>query len=124
MNIYISNASDIPIYNQISAQIKNMIINGELHEGDSLPSMRTLAKDLRISLITTKRAYEELEKDGFIKSYTGKGSFVCPQNINVFKEETLKKIEDLMTTAISYADMVGISSEELTEMLHVIYENK
>ena len=90
MDIILSNSSGIPIYQQISSQIKGLIINGTLKEGDALPSMRTLAMELRISVITTKRAYEELEHDGFIESYTGKGSFVKAQNPELLREENLK----------------------------------
>ena len=99
MDIIISNASGEPIYHQIVSQIKDMIMNGKLKEGDALPSMRNLALQLRISVITTKRAYEELERDGFIESYTGKGSFVKAQNTELFREEQLKDIESLLTEA-------------------------
>ena len=122
MNIIISNSSDLPIYEQITEQIKSMIIQGELKEGDSLPSMRTLAKDLRISVITTKRAYEELEKNGFIRSFTGKGSFVCPKNIDLIREENLKKIETSLTQAIEVARITGITSNELKDMFTLLLE--
>ena len=96
LNIIIRNSSDQPIYDQICTQIKNQIISGELNEGDTLPSMRLLAKELRISVITTKRAYEELEREGFIISVTGKGSFVARKNVDFIKEELLRKIETKM----------------------------
>ena len=96
MNIIISNSSGQPIYEQIVSQIKNMIISGSLKEGDALPSMRLLAKELRISVITTKRAYEELEREGFIVSYTGKGSFVASQNMELIKEQKYREIEDYL----------------------------
>lgn len=121
MNIIISNSSDQPIYEQITSQIKTLIINGELKEGDALPSMRTLAKDLHISIITTKRAYEDLERDGFTKSFTGKGSFVCQQNINLIREENLKKIEHDLLNAITAANTIGLSCEELTDMIKTLY---
>ena len=93
MNIYINNKSGIPIYDQIYSQIKNSIITGELEENDPLPSIRNLAKDLRISVITTKRAYDELEKEGFIYTIPSKGCFVAPKNVELLREENLKKIE-------------------------------
>ncbi len=123
MDIIISNASGEPIYSQISAQIKNMILDGTLKEGDALPSMRNLALQLRISVITTKRAYEELERDGFIESYTGKGSFVKAQNKEVFKEEQLRQAEVLLTQACDKAKLCGVSLEELKEILEIIYGN-
>lgn len=122
MNIIISNSSNLPIYEQITEQIKSMILQGQLKEGDSLPSMRTLAKDLRISVITTKRAYEELEKDGFIQSFTGKGSFVCPQNTELIREENLKKIEANLNQAIELAHANGLTRSELSEMFNLLYE--
>ncbi len=122
MNIIISNSSNLPIYEQIANQIKSMIATGELNAGDALPSMRTLAKDLRISLITTKRAYEELERDGYIESYTGRGSFVLPRNMDLVREETLKKIESSLHEAMTAASMIGLSSDELTDMLKLLYE--
>ena len=93
MNINISNSSGEPIYIQIANQIKTMILEGKLKEGEALPSMRILATELRISFMTTKRAYEELERDGFIESYTGKGSFVKAQNLELYREEKIKRIE-------------------------------
>ncbi len=121
MNIIFSNQKDEPIYAQIVSQIKEQIINGTLKEGDALPSMRALAKDLHISLITTKRAYEELERDGFIESYTGKGSFVKRQNLAFIKEENLKAIEELLTQACEKAHQCDISLDELKEMMDIIY---
>ncbi len=123
MNIIISNSSNLPIYEQITTQIKTMIIQGELKEGDALPSMRTLAKDLRISLITTKRAYEDLERDGFINSFTGKGSFVAPKNMDLLREESLKKIETNLSDAIELARISGISNLELTNIFNIILED-
>lgn len=122
MNIIISNSSGRPIYDQISAQIKEKIMTGELKEGDALPSMRLLAKELRISVITTKRAYEELERDGFITTVTGKGSFVAPKNTDILKEEYLKKIEDHMKEIAELSVNCNLSLDELIQMLELIYE--
>lgn len=124
MDIIISNASGEPIYSQISAQVKAMILDGTLKEGDALPSMRHLALQLRISVITTKRAYEELERDGFIESYTGKGSFVKSQNKEVFKEEQLRQTEALLAQACEKAKLCGVSLEELQEILEIVYRNQ
>lgn len=120
MNINISNSSGEPIYLQISNQIKTMILEGKLKEGDSIPSMRVLATELRISFMTTKRAYEELERDGFIESYTGRGSFVKAQNLEIYKEEQIKRIEALLTEAGDTARKAGISMEELHELLDLV----
>lgn len=120
MNINISNSSGEPIYLQISNQIKTMILEGKLKEGDSIPSMRVLATELRISFMTTKRAYEELERDGFIESYTGRGSFVKTQNLEIYKEEQIKRIEALLTEAGDTARKAGISMEELHELLDLV----
>lgn len=120
-DIIISNASGEPIYSQISSQIKMMILSGQLKEGDALPSMRNLALQLRISVITTKRAYEELEHDGFIESYTGKGSFVKAQNQELFREEQLRQIEDMLSQVCEKAKLAGVSPDELKEILDLIY---
>jgi GntR family transcriptional regulator len=124
MDIIISNSNNQPIYDQISSQIKNKIISGELKEGDALPSMRLLAKELRISVITTKRAYEELERDGFITSITGKGSFVASKNIDFIKEEYLRKIEMLMQEIVQLSSSCSLELEELIEMLSLIYREE
>lgn len=121
MNIIISNSSGEPIYEQISSQIKAQIINGTLKEGDALPSMRSLALALHISVITTKRAYEELERDGFIESYTGKGSFVKRQNTDILREEYLRQTEELLSQACEKAKQCGVSLDELKEILDIIY---
>ena len=121
MDIIISNASGEPIYNQIVNQIKNLILEGKLKEGDALPSMRNLAMQLRISVITTKRAYEELERDGFIESYTGKGSFVKAQNAELYREEQLKVIESLLRDASEKANKCGVSLSEMQEILELVY---
>ena len=122
MDIIISNSSGKPIYEQITSQIKNMIIGGELREGDALPSMRLLAKELRISVITTKRAYDDLERDGFIASFTGRGSFVAQKNVEFIREEQLKVAEGHLKNAVSVAKSSDISLEELEEILRVLYE--
>ena len=124
MNIIISNSSGVPIYEQIVSQIKEQIMNGVLKEGDALPSMRALAQSIRISVITTKRAYEELERDGFIESITGKGSFVKAQNTELLREEYLKQAEELMQQACEKASMAGLSAVELHDMLDLIYSGE
>ena len=124
MDIIISNTSDKPIYEQITIQIKTMIMSGRLKEGDSLPSMRTLAKELRISVITTKRAYEDLERDGFINTVVGKGSFVKAADTRLVREEKLKQIEELISKAVSLAQQSGIKREEVEEILEVIYQEE
>ncbi|MBP0956101.1 MAG: GntR family transcriptional regulator [Oscillospiraceae bacterium] len=121
MDIIISNSSGEPIYQQISSQIKTMIMQGELSEGDPLPSMRTLAAELRISVITTKRAYEELEREGYIESYTGKGSFVKGQNSELIREENLRQTEELLKQACAKAKLCGVELSELKEILELIY---
>ena len=124
MKIIISNSSGQPIYEQIVSQIKSMIISGELNEGDLLPSMRLLAKELRISVITTKRAYEELEKEGFIVSVTGKGSYVASKNIELIREQQLKEIENHMQSMSELASSCGIELDELIEMMTLIYKGE
>jgi len=113
---------DTPIYEQIEIQIKNLIINGELKEGDALPSMRLLAKELRISIITTKRAYEDLERDGFIESYTGRGSFVKAINRERARETTIFELEQLPLQAIEKAKGIGFDAGELKERIDILYE--
>lgn len=124
MDIIISNSSKKPIYEQIASQIKNMIIIGELNEGDALPSMRVLAKELRISVITTKRAYEELERDGFIETATGRGSFVASKNTEFIKEEQLRRAEEHLLKSVDIAKSSGITLEELMEILRTLYEEE
>ena len=123
MNIIISNSSDKPIYEQITDQIKNMVMSWQIKEGMPLPSMRTLAKDLRISVITTKRAYEELERDGFIATMVGKGSFVKAADTRLVREEKLKRIEGLLAEAVNVANGSGIERAEVMEMLDLVYGN-
>ena len=122
MNINISNSSGEPIYLQISNQIKTMILEGKLKEGDSIPSMRVLPTELRISFLTTNRAYEELERDGFIESYTGRGSFVKAQNLELYKEEQIRRVETLLLEAVDTAKKAGISMSELHELLDLVNE--
>ena len=123
MNIIISNSGDRPIYEQITAQIKAMIMNGQLKEGDALPSMRTLAKELRISVITTKRAYEDLERGGFITTVVGKGSFVKAADTSLVREERLKQIEELLGRAVVLAGESGIRKEEVLEILEILFQD-
>lgn len=122
MKIIISNSSDEPIYEQISKQIKGMILKGELKEGDLLPSIRGLARDLQISVITTKRAYDELEKEGFIEIVQGKGSFVAAQNKELMKEKKLKIIEEKLVEVVEESKLLGLSYEEIEEMLKILFE--
>lgn len=124
MDIIISNTSGKPIYEQITSQIKSMILNGTLKEGEALPSMRLLAKELRISVITTKRAYEDLERDGFIETVTGRGSFIAGRNLEFVREEHLRMIEEKMQDAVNLAKTAGISPEELIDILKLLYEGE
>lgn len=124
MDIIITNQSERPIYEQIKDQIKAQIMNGELKEGDALPSMRLLAKELRISIITTKRAYEELEREGYIESYTGKGSFVKGVNHEMVKESVMFEIENLMEEMLEKAELAKVSFDELVERMKLLYEEK
>ena len=122
MDIIISNSSNDPIYLQIVNQIKAMIMSGELSPGDALPSMRNLAMQMRVSLITTKRAYEELERNGFIETYTGKGSFVKAQNAELLKEESLRQAEEYLQKAVDKAKISGITYNELSDILKLLYD--
>lgn len=122
LNINISNTSTIPLYEQIQTQIKNQILNGNLKPGEGLPSIRNLAKELKVSIITTKRAYEVLEKDGFIETVVGKGTFVSNQNTERLKEITLYDIENKLEEIIKQAKSVGITLEEGIEIFKSIYE--
>ncbi len=121
MDIIISNASGEPIYEQIARQIKAMVMSGELAEGDALPSMRNLALQLHISVITTKRAYELLERDGFIESFTGKGSFIRGQNTELLREENLRQTEMLLGQACEKARLAGLPLDELLEITKMLY---
>lgn len=124
MNILIDNRSGAPIYDQIYAQIKSQIISGALQENEMLPSIRGLAKDLRISFITTKRAYEELEKEGFIYTLPGKGCYVAPKNVELIREENLKKIEEHMERIVQLAAACNLSKEDILEMVRFNLEEQ
>lgn len=124
MDIIISNASPKPIYEQITSQMKNLILKGELKEGELLPSIRALASDLRISVITTKRAYADLETQGFITTKPGKGSFVAGGNKELMKEEALRRIESALQNAVDEATSADVSTHELHEMLDLIAESE
>ncbi len=117
MNILIDNKSGLPIYDQIYSQIKSQIISGALQEDELLPSIRGLAKDLRISFITTKRAYEELEKDGFIYTLPGKGCYVAPKNVELLREENLKKIEEHIDAIVRLATSCNLTKTDIIEMV-------
>ena len=123
MEIIVSNSSGKPIYEQISSQIKNQIMNGTLEAGEALPSMRALAKDLHISVITVQRAYEDLTRDGFIETVSGKGSFVAGKNLDLIREEHLRQIEELFGKVRELADACGLTYEELSEMFRLSCED-
>ncbi len=123
MELIISNASSKPIYEQITGQIKAMILSGELAEGEQLPSIRALANSLRVSAITTKRAYADLEADGFIETVQGKGSFVAGGNAELIREEQLRQVEELMGRAVDAGRAMGLSKTELTEMFTLQLED-
>lgn len=120
MEIIISNASDKPIYEQIASQIKDAVLTGELAAGDALPSIRALANDLHVSVITTKRAYSDLESLGFIEAVQGKGSFVAGGNLELLREERLRHIEDLLGRALDAARSANVTIAELHDMLDVL----
>ena len=122
MTVLIDNKSSLPIYDQIYSQIKAQIISGELQEHEALPSIRSLAKDLRISVITTKRAYDELEKEGFLYAVPGKGFFVAPRNTQLLREANLKTIEEHLAQAIRLSASCGLGKKELEEMLDLLWE--
>lgn len=124
MTILIDNKSGLPIYDQICSQIKAQIISGSLQSDEALPSIRNLAKDLRISVITTKRAYEELEREGFIYTVPGKGSFVAPKNTQLLREEYLKKIESHMQSIRTLAQSCALELEDALEMLRFTWEDQ
>ena len=123
MRIIISNSSEEPIYEQITTQIKNHIFNELLNEGDALPSIRNLANELRISVSTTKRAYENLEGEGFIHTVPGKGSYVAGQNKSLLKEKRMKIIEDKLTEVIEESKFIDLSLDDLKELLDILSEN-
>ncbi|MFJ7730386.1 GntR family transcriptional regulator [Lysinibacillus sp. NPDC097231] len=122
MHIHLSNASDKPIYEQITIQLKEAILANKLQAGDALPSIRALAKDLKISVMTTKRAYADLERDGFIETVAGKGSFVTERNQDFLREELLRQVEEHMQKAVRAAKTAGLTKEELQGLLSLILE--
>ena len=124
MNIVIRNTGDTPIYEQFVRQVKSAIMAGELQEGEALPSMRLLAKELRISLITTKRAYEELEREGFIVTMTGRGSFVAAQNAELFREEQRQRMEAHLSDAVSAAKLGCVTADEVCALVHLLYQEE
>ena len=122
MNIIISNTGGKPIYDQIKEQIKNAVLAGELRSGDALPSIRMLAKELRISVITTKRAFEELEREVFIETVPGKGSFVAQRNSELLREEALRRMEEALESAVQIARRSGIASQDVRSALEMLLE--
>ena len=121
MDIIIRNTGETPIYDQITRQVKTLILTGALGEGEALPSMRALAKDLRISVITTKRAYEELEREGFITTVPGKGCFVAPRNLELARESALRQVEEHLQKAVDAAKLGGVTAAEVRETLDILY---
>ena len=124
MNIILSNSSGIPIFEQIENAIKEAIFSNELKEEDMLPSVRNLANDLKISFLTVKRAYDELEKAGYIKTVQGKGSFVAPKNLDLIKEEKLKEIQDYIEKVYNISKIANISEDEVKEIFRMIFEEE
>lgn len=124
MDIILRNSSDDPIYQQIIDQLKAQIIEGKLKAGDALPPMRTLASQLRISVITTKRAYAELEREGYIENFTGKGCFVKSQNTDFLREETVRQTEEMLTQVCKRARLCGLSADDLKEMVDLMYSEE
>ena len=124
MDIILSNSSGKPIYEQIADQVREQILSGALSAGDALPSMRVLAKELRISVITTKRAYEELEREGFLTTVPGKGCFVAPRNLELVREDALRRAEEHLGAAVEVARTGGITLEELMQTLTILYEGE
>ena len=121
MDIIIRNSGGIPIYDQITRQVKGLILRGELREGEALPSLRLLAKELRNSVNTTKRAYAELEREGFITTVPGKGCFVAPRNLELVREDTLRRVEEHLSVAVDLARGGGLTLEDLTQTLNILY---
>lgn len=124
MNVFINNKSGQPIYEQIYSQIKSSIISGELKEDELLPSIRNLAKDLRISVITTKRAYDELEREGFVYTVAGKGCFVAGRNTELIREENLRRIEAHLQSISELAQTCGLSKKDIIEMFEILTEEE
>ena len=124
MDIILSNVDGTPIYEQIVRQIKAKIVGGELKPGEALPSMRLLAKELRISVITTKRAYEELEREGFLITQTGRGSFVAPVGVELLREEQLRAVEEHLASAVRAARLGNLEKEEFLDMAKMLFEEE
>ncbi|WP_077613132.1 GntR family transcriptional regulator [Clostridium sp. Marseille-P2415] len=124
MNIIISNSSNLPIYEQIKEQVKAQILSGELVEDEMLPSLRQLAKDLKISVLTTTRAYNELEQEGFITSRQGKGFFVMSSSSNLIHEQLIREVENNLNNAIQAAQRASMSDDEVTNLLRLLLEVK
>ena len=124
MNIIISNSSDMPIFLQIKNAIKESIYNGDLTEEEQLPSVRSLANDLKISFLTVKKAYDELEQEEFIKTVQGKGSFVAPKNLEIIKEEKLKEIQDYIEKIYNISKIANISEDEIKELFNMIFKEE
>ena len=124
MNIILSNSSSLPIYEQLKNSIKQAIFSNELKEEDMLPSVRVMANDLKISFLTVKRAYDELEQEGYIKTIPGKGSFIAPKNLDLIKEEKLKEIQDYIEKIYDISKVSNISEEEIKELFRMIFEEE
>ena len=124
MTIFIDNKSGVPIYDQICTQIREQIVSGALQTDEGLPSIRNLAKDLKISVITTKRAYEELEREGLIYTVPAKGCFVAGLNQDLLRERHLQKIEEHLAEAARLADICGLTEKDIAEMLHLMWEGE
>jgi len=122
LKIIIANSSPDPIYEQIGKQIKAQILSGDLAEGETLPSIRKLALDLQISVITTKRAYDELEREGFINTVGGKGTFVAVQNQELLREKKMKAVEETLAKAVDVARVMGIDESQLVEMIRLLFK--
>ncbi|PXV96243.1 GntR family transcriptional regulator [Lachnotalea glycerini] len=122
MNIIISNSSDIPIYQQLKNQIKEAILSGEIRDGELLPSIRNLANETRVSVLTTRRAYDELEAEGFIKTVHGKGSFAASGNLELLKEARLKQVEEKLIEAYNIGRAIGVSKEDMRTMMDILFE--
>ena len=124
MKLIISNVSGVPIYEQIKQQVKSAILSGELQEEEALPSLRTLAKDLKISVLTVTRAYTELEQEGFVKNVQGRGCYVMGRGSELIREQLIRKVESGLTEAISAAEMANLSAQELHHLLDILMEDK
>ncbi|WP_099467541.1 GntR family transcriptional regulator [Konateibacter massiliensis] len=122
MNIIISNSSEIPIYQQLKNQIKEAILTGEIGDGELLPSIRNLANETRVSVLTTRRAYDELEAEGFIKTVHGKGSFAMSNNLELLKEARLRQVEEKLLEAYQIGKAIGVTKEDMQAMMDILYE--